>query len=54
MHRYKRVCPAKNELQQQGISFLERKKKGGRDVPAGKGVSRQAYLRLKRFGRDTG
>ena len=46
---YKRVCPSKNELHQQGISFLERegereRRVGGR---AGGRVSRQVYLRLR-------
>jgi hypothetical protein len=41
----KRVCPTKNEPQQQGISYLERQREGVRERGAGEQVSRQAYLR---------
>ncbi len=38
----KRVCPAKNEPQQQGISYLESERERG----LGGQFSRQSYLRL--------
>ena len=39
-----RVCPTKNEPQQQGISYMERQRRG-RERAGGR-VTWQAYLRL--------